>query len=225
MQNLTLPPAPTNENRELHSIRRGLLDGCSIYLSKKERFPVRSGFYERELRSPFATLAADCRIFVDVEAGRGFLSAYVLRHTRARVFAFESNPELGGILLRNLGCNTEDPGRVRFYGETDPSDITLDRLIGAEEGPVLLKIDVPRGAEFTILAGAEALLDREDTRVVMRLSDHASEVRAMGVLDEHGFNVSLVAPAWWRPVVPDAFFAAESVWLVAEKAPFEILAD
>lgn len=186
---------------------------------------MRSGFYERELRTPFATLAADCRIFVDVEAGQGFLSAYVLRHTRARVFAFESNPELGGILLRNLGCNTDDPGRVSFYGETNPSDITLDRLVGGEEGPVLLKIDVSLGTEAAILEGASGLLDREDTRVVMRLSDHASEVRAMGLLDEYGFNVNLVAPAWWRPVLPYASFDAESVWLVAEKAPFEILAD
>lgn len=219
-----LLPNRRPDERQLHTIRHGLLDGCEVYLSKQERFPVRSGFYERELRRRFPSLASDARLFVDIGAGGGFLSAYMLRHTAARVIAFERDPRLAGILLRNLACNTADSHRVGFYGDTDPADIALDRLTAGEGGPVLIKINAP-GAERRVLEGAGRLLERDDTRVVARLSDRESEARCMQLLDEFGFSVSLVTPAWWRPVVRDASFDLDSVWLVAEKPAFESLPD
>ncbi|MBL9153488.1 MAG: hypothetical protein JNK37_13425 [Verrucomicrobiales bacterium] len=224
MKHLLLPTTRRTDDRELHTIRRGLLGGCEVYLSKKERFPVRSGFYQRELRRHFPHLAADAHLFVDIGAGEGFLSAYMLRHTAAKVVAFERDPRLSGILLRNLACNTAESHRVGFYGDTNPADIALDRLTTGERGPVLIKIQAP-GAERKILEGAGRLLDREDTRVVARLTDRESEARCMHLLDEYGFNVSLVTPAWWRPVVRDHSFDVDSVWLVAEKPRFEVLPD
>jgi hypothetical protein len=224
MKHLMLPVRP-RDDRELHTIRHGLLGGCEVYLSKKERFPVRSGFYERELKTRFAEMAADARLFIDIGAGEGFLSAYVLRHTKARVMAFEQDPRLAGILLRNLACNTVESHRVSFYGDTDPGDIAIDRLTSPEPGPILLKIHAVGGAERKVLDGAGELLDREDTRVVVRLTDREAESRCMHILDDFGFNVSLVTPAWWRPVVRDPSFDADSVWLVADKSGFEMLPD
>ncbi|MCB1089417.1 MAG: hypothetical protein KDM63_20430, partial [Verrucomicrobiae bacterium] len=141
------------------------------------------------------------------------------------VMAFERDPQMGRILLRNLACNTSESHRIQFYGDTDPAGIAIDRLMNGERGPVLLKVSTAAGIEQRILAGASDLLDREDTRVIVRLGDRESEAGCMRLLDDHGFSVSLVTPAWWRPVVRDRSFDPDHIWLVAEKTPFEILPD
>lgn len=217
-------PNPTSDARlELHRIRRGLLVGCEVYLPEKRRFPVRSGVFEREILGRFEHLKEEVRIFVDIGAGEGLFSAYLLRRSAARVLAFEPNPELHGVLLRNLAGNTEDHERFAVFADADPTRIALDALIGTQPGPVLLKIESPAGAIEPILKGAADLLDREDTRVMIRLTGRASEIRCMQILDDFGFSVEIVAPAWWRPLVRDSHHHPESVWMVAEKRPFEIL--
>ena len=57
----------------------------------------------------------------------------------------------------------------------------------------------------------------------IRLYGREHQAACMSILDEHGFSVELVGPAWWRPFVPDLAHQESACWLVAEKQPFEML--
>lgn len=214
------------ETRHLISVNRGWLGGCEVYASKNERFSLRSGVYERELKHRFETMMAGTDLFLDVGAGEGFFSCCLLRRTDARVVAFESGESRAAVLKDNVERNSAPScDRWTFAGDHrghESAVVSLDAI--AEEGAdsVLLKIDAP-GDEVALLTGAAKILDDEETRVLIRLYGREHQAACMSILDEHGFSVELVGPAWWRPFVPDLAHQESACWLVAEKQPFEML--
>ena len=219
-------PVSALENRRLTAIRRGWLHGCELYLSRAEALPVRTGVYERELRHRFESMASAADLFIDIGAGKGFFSSYLVRMTRAEIIAFEADDNAFEVLRQNLGCNASTDEQLTLRGEHHLPDgsgvIQLDEEIQSHQRTVMLKIDA-EGDELALLQGATRLLDREDSSVLIRLHGKRNQTACMHLLDEHGFSVELVSPAWWRPFVPDQSFDQESRWLVAEKHPFEVL--
>ncbi|MCB1236107.1 MAG: FkbM family methyltransferase [Verrucomicrobiae bacterium] len=221
-----MPDIGVDEPRQFYAIRHGLLDGCEAYLSKRDRFPLRAGTYEREIRSRFAILAKDAGVFLDIGAAEGFFSVYMLRHTDARVYAFENESVFGDVLVRNLERNTRNGHRVmvtdRPVGRQTYNGLawTVDRIVGNQEGPVLLKIDA-ESAETDVLQGAERILEREDTRVMVKLHTKHAEAQCMWLLDEHGFNVEIIGQAWWRTLVKDRASDEGARWLIADKEPID----
>ena len=219
-------PVTALENRRLTAVRRGWLHGCELYLSRAESLPVRTGVYERELRHRFESMAAAADLFIDIGAGEGFFSSYLVRMTQAEVIAFEADDDSFEVLRQNLGCNASTDEQLTLRGDHHLADgsgvIQLDQEIGSDSRAVMLKIDA-EGDELALLRGATRLLDREDTSVLIRLHGKRNLTACMHLLDEHGFSVEMVSPAWWRPFVPDQSFDQESRWLIAEKHAFEVL--
>lgn len=221
---MSLKPPPTDRSDSelrLTPIRRGWLGGCELYLPPTHRFPLSSGVYERELRHRFDSLASETGCFVDIGAGVGYFTAYFLRRTDARVIAFESDARLADRIGQNAAHNTVRPDRLVIH-RTDASNLIGDKLVHHVEGPVFLKID-DADNELSRLRELASLLDREDTRVLVRLRGRRHQDACMRQLDEHGYSVEIVTPAWWRPLLPDASFDPAARWLIGEKRPFEML--
>lgn len=164
-------------------------------------------------------------LFLDVGAGEGFFSGCHLRRTDGRVVAFESDASRVAVLKDNVDRNSAPRGeRWTFAGDHRRGDhaiVSLDAIATRREDSVLLKIDAP-GDEVGLLTGAAKILDDEETRVLIRLYGREHQAACMSLLDEHGFSVELVGPAWWRPFVPDLSHQESACWLVAEKRPFEM---
>ena len=206
----------------LYAIRRGFLGGCEAYLSKRDRFPIRTGTYEREVTEHFSKLANRAEAFVDIGAAEGFFSMYVLRNTEAKVFVFEDSETCRERLHENLARNSGRHDRFAFPAEdaefsTENPSPTIDALVAGIDGPVMIKIDAPED-ELGLLEGADETLTRDDTRVLIKLPSKVIESRCMWLLDEYGFNVELIGPAWWRAIVKDPGNQSGSRWLIAEKS-------
>ncbi|NNE90776.1 MAG: hypothetical protein HKN23_03940 [Verrucomicrobiales bacterium] len=214
------------DSLQRYDINRGLLDGCAVYLSNRDRFPVRTGTFDREIHTKFTQFGRNARVFLDIGAAEGFYSVYMLKNTEAKVFAYEASEEASGSLLRNLEENTRNGHRLWYDDreirneKTDRDTTTIDCIAGHESGPVFLKIDVD-GSELEVLRGAGRVLDREDTRLIVRSSSKHSEQECMRLLDEHGFDVSIVGPAWWRSIIRDRNSDEQARWIIAEKRQIE----
>jgi hypothetical protein len=207
----------------LYAIRRGFLGGCEAYLSKRDRFPIRIGTFEKEITEHFSKLAEGTEAFVDIGAAEGFFSMYMLRNTEAKVFVFEDSETCQERLHENLARNSTREDRFSFPAEepefaTEPAPPTIDALVAGITGPVMIKIDAPED-ELGLLEGADETLTRDDTRVLIKLPSKIIESRCMWLLDEYGFNMELVGPAWWRSFVKDPGSESGSRWLMAEKSP------
>lgn len=212
-----------DETPKLYAIRGGFLGGCEAYLSKRDSIPIRTGIYEREVSEHFAKLAEGAEVFVDIGAADGFFSMYMLRNTEAKVLVYEESQTRQERLYQNLVHNAGQADRFSFLDaemeaapESEPP--TIDDLVAGVAGPAVIKIDAPED-ELDLLEGAAATLARDDTRVLIKLPSKIVESRCMWLLDEYGFNIELIGPAWWRAFVKDPGSADGSRWLIAEKSP------
>ena len=224
-ETLPLNDATREDTRERCEINRGLLDGCAVYLSERDRFPVRTGTFDREISEKFTEFAMDARVFLDIGAAEGFYSVYMLKNTDAKVYSYESSEELSGELLRNLEENTRDGHRLQFgrdeMGSATAGECkTIDEVAAHEKGPVFLKIEA-NGSEAETLSGAGHILNRRDTKAIIRVTSKAAEQECMWILDEFGFDISIIGPAWWRSIVKDRSPENPQRWIIAEKSEFE----
>lgn len=210
--------ASRGETRERYEINRGLLEGCAVYLSDQDRFSVRSGTFDREIHDKFTEFAEKSDVILDLGASEGFYSVYALKNTPAKVYSIEGSEAVVADLLLNLEENTRDAHRLQFGTNQPGKDgSSVDGMIGHERGRVFMKIDAPEN-EGNVLRGAEQILDREETTLIMRVSSKEAEQESMWILDEHGFDVSIIGPSWWRAIVKDRNQDDSSRWIIAEKA-------
>lgn len=209
------------DKREITNIRRGLFEGCEMNLTPRHQFHVAYGTYELEVSPHFEQLAIGADHFFDIGAAEGYYSMYMLKHSDAKVYAFEPEREACDQLLANFERNTRDGHRVAF-AERLVSDresnetITVDGVARNLHGAIFMKIDV-EGNEAAVLRGAEDVLSRSDTRVIIEVHGHEEEKECLWILDDHGYNVEYVSPAWWRSVVKDGRSGEHNRWLVAER--------
>ena len=143
------------------------------------------------------------RVFADVGAAEGFFSLSLLRHTGARVFAFES---------ADCFCDL-------FVDHLEVDGDSADANAAREWGPVLLKIEV-EGEEHEVLEGARDILTWPGTSVLVKVHDSPTESRCLRLLESLGFGVDIVGPAWWRRSFGQDGSGSDTWhWLVGEKAP------
>ncbi len=220
----TLPmiAPPRAKNRERCDINRGLLDGCSVYLSEQDRFSVRTGTFDREIHDKFSEFSQNTEVFLDIGAAEGFYSVYMLKNTEAKVYSFESAPNQSNHLLRNLEENTRNGHRLQFGTEElgsscDHNRTTIDTIAAHESGSIFMKID-SNGTEVAALRGAERILNRDNTKLIVKVTSKSSEQECLWILDEYGFDISIIGPAWWRAIVRDRSSEDPHRWIIAEKS-------
>ena len=208
--------------REFQPVTRGLFRGCEMYLSMRHQFHICYGTYEREIASHFERLAECCGSFVDIGAGEGCYSVYMMRNTEAQIFAFEAGGESRAMLMNNLARNGDAEGRSvvshRRLGGADNNEdaLHLNAIEDRLKGPVFLNlndVDDPQ----QVLLGAGNLLAQSDCRVIVEVIDEGTEANCAQLLRDADFKVEIVGSAWWRKVVRDGRHVAHNQWIVAEK--------
>ena len=212
--------------REFQPVNHGLFRGCEMYLSMRDQFHLCYGTYEREIAEHFARLARDCGSFIDIGAGEGCYSVYMMRNTTAKVFAFEAAGESRALLMNNLARNGDSEGRslvshrrlgVSADDDEESSAMALDSIVDRLAQPAFLNINDVESPS-AVLKGAVKVLAKADGRVIVEVHDEATETECVELLEAAGFQVEIVGSAWWRKVIRDGREAKLNQWIVAEKA-------
>jgi precorrin-6B methylase 2 len=213
--------------REFQPVNHGLFRGCEMYLSMRDQFHLCYGTYEREIAEHFARLAQDCGSFIDIGAGEGCYSVYMMRNTSAKVFAFEAAGESRALLMNNLARNGDGEGRsmvshrrLDAAGDDDEEEessvMDLDSIAKRLTGPVFLHINDVENP-VAVLKGAGKVLAMVDGRVIVEVHAEETEAECAKFLEAAGYQMEIVGSAWWRKVIRDGRKAERNQWIVAEK--------
>jgi hypothetical protein len=180
------------------------------------------GLAEREVYASLSRLARGIRCGVDIGGGaHGEYTLYFLGCPQVeKVFSFEPNTAYAEGFLENLALN----GRAgdcrlmrseKFVGESDTAtECTLDSLSGEMTEPCLVKVDVD-GGETAVLRGAARLLDRPSVRWLIETHSEKLEAECQAHLATRGYQVRIIAQAWWRRWLPEQRPIPFNRWLVA----------
>jgi hypothetical protein len=201
----------------------GLFKGVTLELDLAHAMQKYLGLWETETYPFIRKAAARCRWAVDVGAGSGELTLYLLLKSRAQsVHAFEPDAAEAARLRANLALNgvADDP-RLTLHATAvsinpNPGFVALDS-IGLDAGqPGFLKIDVD-GQEMHVLQSGAELLSRGDVDVLIETHSPALESECVSFLSERGYACSVIPNAWWRLIVPEVRPLPHNRWLSATR--------
>ena len=179
------------------------------------------GAFEREIGSWLCRFAQGVAVGIDVGAGNGEYTLFLLLRTKAKqVVAFEPDPDCIELLRLNLSLNhlvaSERLVIVTSPAGKGPTEISLDSLDIHTSGPCLIKIDV-EGHEASVLRSAARLLRRKDVRLIIETHSADVEGQCLAILGEANFVTQVVGQAGWRALLPENRPIAHNRWLVAWK--------
>lgn len=124
---------------------------------------------EQHENSPHRYFSEKCHIekddiFVDVGAAEGLLTLQCIDEVR-KAYLIEANEAWICGLSKTFSPYKEKTKIIHKFASNidDDNTLTLDHLLEAETGPMLIKIDV-EGEELRVLQGAEKLLKRRDVK-------------------------------------------------------------
>ena len=201
----------------------GLFRGITLDLDLAHAMQKYLGLWETETYPFIRAAAARCRWAVDIGAGSGELTLYLLLKSRAgAVHAFEPDPAELAQLRANLALNgvADDPRltlhQTAVSTNPNPGFVALDS-IGLDAGqPGFLKIDVD-GQEMHVLESGAALLSGGDVDVLVETHSPSLESECVRFLAERGYACSVIPNAWWRLLVPEVRPLPHNRWLSARK--------
>lgn len=203
--------------------RYGLYRGLTFDLDLASQTQVWLGLWERETYSFIRRAARSCRWAVDVGAGQGELSVYLLKKSSAEIiFAIEPQEIAIAALQTNLDLAGENgSARVqvlnKFCGTTTEEDvIALDSLALDRSKPGFIKIDVD-GPECDVLDSGASLLTEADVLLLVETHSQDLEHDCIGRLVKLGYECTIIRNAWWRLLVPEHRPIEHNRWLWAEK--------
>jgi hypothetical protein len=212
--------------RRERTIRSGVFKGLRMHLDLRHHAQNYLGLYERELHAALRELSAGIRCAVDVGSADGSYALYFLARTQAqRVLSFEPDPAARAALHENLALNGFDGStKLRFVdqavGDGTAGRLALDDLLAEISLPALVKVDV-EGAEVDVLRGADALIRRGHVGWLIETHAESLERECLDILEHHGYQARVIAPAWWRVVVPENRPIPHNRWIVAPALRFQ----
>lgn len=213
----TLMPA----GRTPRTILSGLQAGIRLHLDLRSEAQIWLGLYERETHADIRRLLHGCLGALDLGAAKGDLSILCLRQPgMERVVAVEPLDTERGQMAANLALNglAGDPRLLvhpGFAGRGEPPLWrTLDELAAGVPAPLFLKIDID-GPEAGVLAGGQETLRSKDCRLLIETHSPEAEQGCLTLLRELGYTVKIIAPAWWRLVLPEHRPIPHNRWLAA----------
>jgi hypothetical protein len=201
-------------------VRWGLFRELTFEIDLQSQAQLWLGLWERETYTLIAQAASRCRWAVDIGAGSGELTVFLLRRSAAdRVYSFEPDSQAFAAAQRNLRLN--DLTRVdtlilsnRFVATSGSDSVTLDSLQLDRTGRGFLKIDVD-GAELDVLESGRDLLSA--AKLDLLIETHSAELEAgcQDYLRSLGFRCRVIPNARWRAWLPELRPSDHCRWLWA----------
>ncbi len=201
----------------------GLFRGMTLNLDLALETQKYLGLWETETYGFIRKAAARCRWAVDVGAGRGELTVYLLLRSRSEeVHAFEPQETEIAQLRSNLALNgLRDDGRLRVHRicvsiNPNPGFVALDSIGLDAKRKGFLKVDVD-GQEMHVLQSGTEILSKGDVDVLVETHSDTLEGECMRFLENLGYSCSILDNAWWRLFVPETRPIPHNRWLSATK--------
>ncbi len=210
--------------RQARKLRFGLYRGLRLEIDFASQTQLFLGLVERETHPLICEAVSKCVWAVDIGAGQGELSLFLLRHSHAqKIYAFEPQQSERDRIVRNLELNGMRPdGRLliesRFVGcSSTPGFASLDSLELNRKTRGFLKIDVD-GAEMDVLRSGQNLLQSAQMDILLETHSQALELECIDFLAARGFKCEVIKNAWWRAIVPEHRPIQHNRWLWATKS-------
>lgn len=181
-------------------------------LDLSTQFQMYLGTAEREL-SPWLRLARDAKTAVDIGAGFGEQTLYLLLKTRAHVLSFEPADRERAAMRRNILLNQVNTSRLEVIPRLAGDEVPLDSLLRYKP-PFFFKIDVD-GPEARILRTGERLMREAETRWIVETHSKELEDECISILRGAGLKTHVIKNAWWRIFLPEQRPLEHNRWLVA----------
>lgn len=201
----------------------GLFKDITLDLDLAHAMQKYLGLWETETYPFIRAAASRCRWAVDVGAGSGELTLYLLLKSPAEaVHAFEPDGAELARFRANLALNglEGDPRltihRTAVSTNPNPGFVALDSigLDAAQRG--FLKIDVD-GQEMHVLQSGAELLSKGSVDVLVETHSPSLESECLRFLAQRGYACSVIGNAWWRLAVPEVRPLPHNRWLSATK--------
>lgn len=181
------------------------------------------GTFEREISSWLEQFAAGAEFGIDIGAGHGEYTLFLLAKTQARrIWAFEPDAATVALLRRNLELNGQhESPRLTIVPQPagcGPSEVALDSLDVPANGSCFVKIDV-EGFESSVLRSAQKLLAGPDVRLIIETHSADQERECLDILRRQKFQTKIADQGWWRVLVPENRPIEHNRWLMAWNNP------
>jgi FkbM family methyltransferase len=205
------------------------------------------GLQERETHRWISQLSKGIQTAIDIGAASGQYTLYFLAKTAAKVYAFEPNTKMLGVLDRNLVVNglkgtkrlviSGDflgalPTPSRSSGEQLLQDAGLfpgwaevtDKVQVTQLDSMLDAIKTPclikmdvDGGEVSILRGAVRINSMPGVRWIIETHSLDLENGCIELLRGAGFQTRVIPNGWWRVFIPEQRPLPHNRWLAAWK--------
>lgn len=206
--------------RRGRKIPLGLYKGLTLSIDPAVETLFYLGLYERETNAWLQHAIRRASSVIDAGAGCGELSMWALRHPNIqRALAYDSSPARWPIFEENLKLNgfQRDARLTGVQGMfLGPDSEPAWDILGTLPEPILLKIDVD-GGEEAILRGLHDVMRKKVCMFLIETHSRQLDDSCRSLLEEAGYRVSVVSPAWWRCFIPEQRPAEFNRWLVAER--------
>ncbi|MEQ1948425.1 MAG: FkbM family methyltransferase [Bryobacteraceae bacterium] len=179
------------------------------------------GTFEREIGSWLRQFAAGAEIGIDVGAGHGEYTLFLLTKTQAsRIWAFEPDEATVALLRQNLALNGQgDSERLTIVPRPagcGANEVALNSLDIPADRSCFVKIDV-EGFESSVLRSAQNLLRGSDVRFIIETHSADQERECLEILRGAKFHTRIADQGWWRMLVPENRPIVHNRWLMAWK--------
>lgn len=199
----------------------GLYKGLTLSIDPATESNFYFGLYERETAPLLRKAGRVARSLIDVGAGCGELTVWGLSHPNIeRVLAYDSSPERWPIFFENLrlnGVSGDDrlqAEQAMFLGR-NKTDVA-EEVLGELPEPILFRIDVD-GGEQEIIESMLSVLRRKRSLLLIETHSRELDQGCFTLLSNLGYNVTRIAPAWWRKIIPEQRPLGFNRWLWAER--------
>lgn len=200
----------------------GLYRGLRLKLDLRSDFQLFTGLWELETHR-YLNKWTDYRWAVDVGAGVGELSLFMLKHKPSigRIFAVEPNEAEVRHMKLNFQLNPElDVTKMAIVERpvgtgARPDELRLDELgLEPESTPGFIKIDVD-GYEIDVLKGASRILQWPNIDLLIETHSTSLEDQSIELLQGFGFATEIVKNGWYRRLIPEQRPIDHNRWLWA----------
>ena len=167
------------------------------------------GWWETELWSIFRQYIPRAGSFIEIGAMEGFYEVIAKKlNPQCTVLAVEPTPGAYELIAENFRLNNLDINEKFVFCDKFVADVssekttTIEKLLSGLPQPIFLLMDIDGGEEKALKGGIQALTKNQ---MYLLIETHSPELEkaCIRILNEHGFQTSIIKNAWWRIFWPE----------------------